>query len=242
MQNDKTDDIHSSEFVRELFDEMSRTYGVVNLVSSFGFCIRWRQLCIDGAAIAPHSTVCDLMSGMGELWPPIVRRLDRHGRISAVDLSPAMSDRARTAARRLAIPIDILTENALSNSIPDSAADVVVSSFGLKTFSDDQLRTLARQVARILKPGGRLSFVEISLPPSAWLRAVYMFYVGRVIPVIGRLLLGNPDNYRLLGVYTESFSSCERFGRHCADAGLNVQHRAHLFGCATGVVGERPMA
>lgn len=235
-------DINSPEFVRELFNEMSRTYGVVNVVSSFGFCLRWRRQCLEGAGIHPHHTVCDLMSGMGELWPSVVRRLRHAGHIFGVDLSPAMSERARKAATRLTIPINVLVEDALANSIQDGRADVVVSSFGLKTFNDEQLRILAHQVARILKPGGRLSFVEISAPPSGVLRKLYMFYVGRVIPVIGRLLLGNPENYRLLGVYTESFANCSQFLRHCADAGLRVQTQSYFFGCATGVVGDRPAA
>ena len=110
-------DINSPEFVRELFNEMSRTYGVVNVVSSFGFCLRWRRQCLEGAGIHPHHTVCDLMSGMGELWPSVVRRLRHTGHIFGVDLSPAMSERARKEATRLTIPINVLVEDALANSI-----------------------------------------------------------------------------------------------------------------------------
>lgn len=233
-------DVNSAEFVTDLFNEMSRTYGVVNVVSSFGFCLRWRRQCVEGAGINAHHTVCDLMSGMGELWPSVVRELRHTGHIFGVDLSPAMSERARKAAIRLKIATNVLVEDALANSIQDGRADVVVSSFGLKTFNDEQLRILAHQVARILKPGGRLSFVEISVPPSGVLRKLYIFYVGRVIPVVGRLLLGNPENYRLLGVYIESFANCSQFLRHCLDAGLRVQPRSYFFGCATGVVGDRP--
>src|SRR5262245_11268126 len=145
---------------------MARTYGIVNVVSSFGFCLRWRRQCLESAGINPHNVVCDLMSGMGELWPSIDRRLRHTGRISAVDLSPVMSAHATKTARRLIIPIEVLVEDVLANSIPDGQADVVVSSFGLKTFNDRQLRLLAQQVDRVLKPGGRLSFVEISVPQS----------------------------------------------------------------------------
>ena len=231
--------IYDAAFVRGLFDEMSGTYGIVNVVSSFGFCVRWRRQCVDGIAIAPDSTVCDLMSGTGELWPSIARRLSPAGRITAVDFSPAMTTRAKAKAQGVKVPIEILMDDALSGVLPDDMADVIVCSFGLKTLEHEQLRRLAREVARVLKPGGRLSFVEISVPGSPWLSALYMFYVRRVIPLIGWLLLGNPEDYRLLGVYTEKFSNCDQFGRFCADAGLRVRPRSLFWGCATGVVGER---
>src|SRR5262245_29357960 len=88
------EELNTPEFVRELFNEMARTYGIVNVVSSFGFCLRWRRQCLESAHINPHDIVCDLMSGTGELWPSIVGRLRHAGRISAVDLSPAMAAQA----------------------------------------------------------------------------------------------------------------------------------------------------
>ncbi|HET9830845.1 MAG TPA: class I SAM-dependent methyltransferase [Vicinamibacterales bacterium] len=232
--------IYTREFVRELFDEMSGTYGIVNVVSSFGFCLRWRRQCVDGARLASRGKVCDLMSGAGELWPLVVRDLGGVGHITAVDLSPSMNARGATAATALPIRVDVLTGDALASPLLDASVDVVMSSFGLKTFNRCQLRALAIEVARILKPGGRVSFVEISVPPSTWLRVVYMFYIARVIPLIGAAFLGNPDNYRMLGIYTSAFANCEYFRRCCEDAGLSVRSRALFFGCATGVVGQRP--
>lgn len=234
------DDIYNPSFVRGLFNEMSHTYGVVNVVSSFGFCVRWRRQCVRAAGIRRGFTVCDLMSGCGELWPSIARQLRDGGAIAAVDFSEAMAGLSRPVAGHLRVPVDIRLDDALSSALPDSSADAVVCSFGLKTFNAEQLERLAHEVCRVLKPGGRLSFVEISVPPSAWLRAIYMFYVRQVIPLIGQLFLGNPDNYRLLGIYTASFSNCLQFARLCTGAGLSVRPRSLFFGCATGVVGERP--
>lgn len=234
--------MYDPEVVRDLFDEMSRTYGLVNVISSFGFCMLWRRQCIQGASISPRSTVCDLMSGMGELWPGVAARLGGSGEVIAVDLSPVMCDRSRGTAGRLPVSVDVLVEDALSSSIPDGAADVVLSSFGLKTFNDEQMRKLAAQIARILKPGGTFSLLEISVPGLRLLRGPYMFYIRRVIPMLGRLFLGNPDNYRCLGVYTSAFGDCRRFERHCLDAGLRSRYRSFFFGCATGVVGEKPAA
>jgi demethylmenaquinone methyltransferase/2-methoxy-6-polyprenyl-1,4-benzoquinol methylase len=220
---------------------MSRTYGVVNVLSSFGFCVRWRRQCVAQVGIRPGDRVYDLMSGMGELWPGIARRLQAQGSIHAVDFSRVMCERSRpTAARLNGVGVEVLEEDVLQNSIPDGSADVVVSSFGLKTFTTGQRELLARQLARILRPGGRFSFLEISVPPAAILRWPFMAYLHYLVPLLGRLLLGNPDNYRMLGVYTAAYGDCGEFARLCADAGLNVTPRRFFFGCATGVVGEKP--
>ena len=133
----------------------------------------------------------------------------------------------------------MLEEDVLANSIPAESVDVVVSSFGLKTFTSEQRAALARETARVLRPGGRFSYLEISVPPQGWLRRPYMFYVRFVVPVLGRLLLGNPDNYRLLGVYAEAFGNAAEFTEQCRAAGLKAEYKRYFFGCATGVAGEK---
>jgi demethylmenaquinone methyltransferase/2-methoxy-6-polyprenyl-1,4-benzoquinol methylase len=235
------EDLYRPEFVRGLFNEMSRTYGVVNLIASFGFCVLWRRQCTRQVEILPGEVVFDLMSGMGELWPAVAARVGHGGRLCAVDFSPAMCARSRSTAERLTgIDVELREEDILHNSIPDGIADVVLSTFGLKTFTREQRARLAREVARVVRPGGRLSLLEISVPPPLLLRWPYMVYIKYFVPLIGRLLLGNPDNYRLLGVYTSRFRDCSEFAAQCTDAGLRVQMRRFFFGCATAVVGEKP--
>jgi demethylmenaquinone methyltransferase/2-methoxy-6-polyprenyl-1,4-benzoquinol methylase len=58
-----------------------------------------------------------------------------------------------------------------------------------------------------------------------------MFYVSRIIPFIGRLFLGNPDNYRMLGVYTQEFNNCRRMTDALQDVGLEVDYREFFYGC-----------
>ncbi len=227
-------------FVKQLFDEMAATYGVMNLVSSFGFARRWRRQCIRAVPIRPGDRVLDLMTGMGEILPDAGRMIGSDGSITAIDISSRMCQEARRrASDRVPCPVQIIEADVLSIDLPPGSADVVLSSFGLKTLSSDQIRTLARRVHDILAPGGRLSFVEISVPRSYWLRVPYMFYLRRVIPVLGALFLGNPDNYRLLGVYTGAFGDCSDACRAFAEAGLEVEPVSYFFGCATGVIGRK---
>lgn len=236
-------DIYSQEFVRGLFNEMSATYGVVNLISSFGFCARWRKQCVGEVIIHSTDTVWDLMSGMGELWPSIAIQLSAQGKICALDFSPQMCERSQAIAQQLKhLQIYVLEEDVLKNSIPDSSADVILSSFGLKTFNEQQKQRLAHEVARILRPHGRFSFLEISVPPLRLLRWPFLFHLKYIVPLLGWLLLGNPDNYRMLGMYTQNFQSCRNFRQYCLDAGLIARHRSFFGGCATGVIGEKPLS
>jgi demethylmenaquinone methyltransferase/2-methoxy-6-polyprenyl-1,4-benzoquinol methylase len=232
---------YDNESIRALFDEMSETYGLVNLITSFGFSARWRDQAI--AALAALSApselrrVADLMTGAGELWRSIARRLPAATDVVGVDLSRGMLSRAR---RSWPFASSLLLEDALHPSLEPGSFDAVVSSFGVKTLNHGQQAALAEQVARLLRPGGAYSFIEISVPPSRPLRWLYMFYLKRVIPLVGWALLGNPANYTMLGIYTEAFDNCRHFATCLTSVGLEAEYVSYFFGCATGVCGRRP--
>lgn len=238
-----SENIFDPDFVRELFDEMSATYGTVNLISSFGFCLRWRRQCVTAVDVPPAARVVDLMSGMGEACHALARYLDDTASAVAVDYSAAMCARARRYENgSLGFPVEVRQSDALRTGLPDDSADLVVSTFGLKTLEPAAMSRFAAEIHRVLRPGGRFSLLEISVPPAAILRAPYLFYLRHVIPILGRLFLGNPDNYRHLAVYTEAFGNCDDFRRHAQAAGLHADPASYFFGCATGVIGHKPAA
>ena len=240
MNRDVSESIYQSDFVRGLFDEMSRTYGVVNVVSSFGFCALWRRQCVDQIDLQDASRVVDLMSGMGELNRLISKRAGPTVSITGYDISTEMCKRARENVDGRPIDATTIEADVLEFDFEANSADVVVSCFGLKTFSEQQQTVLAEKVFRMLKPGGKFAFLEISIPAFSLLRLPYEFYLNYIIPVLGKLFLGNPDNYRLLGVYTRKFDSCKNVGDIFCDAGLDTSLSSCFFGCATGVWGTRP--
>ena len=153
---------YEPESIRSLFDEMASTYGYVNLVSSFGFTAWWRHQTVEGLPLKTAEHVVDLMSGMGELWSSLSKKLPASARVLGVDLSPEMARRAR---REWHFSCAVLVTDVLAWEVPSASADVVVSSFGMKTFFRDQQRLLAHKVAQLLKAGGSYSFIEVSVPP-----------------------------------------------------------------------------
>jgi demethylmenaquinone methyltransferase/2-methoxy-6-polyprenyl-1,4-benzoquinol methylase len=236
------EDIYTQEFVSQLFDEMAATYGLTNYVASFGFCERWREQCIRQVSIRPQMTVFDFMTGMGECWHIINRSLRNQGKLIALDLSEEMCRRGQAKRSKLSrLAITIVRQDVLANGIAANTADCIISSFGLKTFSPAQLALLAGEMGRILKPGATFSLLEISVPPCRLLRRVYLFYLKYCIPIIGWLFLGNPDTYRLLGIYTENFGDCSLMANALRQVGLHVEQVSYFLGCATGLRGSKPL-
>lgn len=231
--------IYDPSYVSALFEEMSATYGVVNLLTSFGVTMLWRGYCLKQVPNHEVLTCCDLMSGMGELIPDIIRKFPSLRGITALDLCPQMSNKIKTNNTEYGFHIKVLQENVFNSSLSTDSFDCVVSSFGLKTFSPEQQRELAKVVNRILKPGGVFAFIEISLPRVILARAPFFFYLKYIVPFIGRILMGNPDNYRMLSVYTKAFNDSKHFYSCLKEIGLEVQYLSHFMGCCTGVAGRK---
>lgn len=232
--------IYDPLYVAALFSEMSATYGFTNLTASLGFAAIWRRFCV--ASLPDHQleTCCDLMSGMGELLTSVIRKHPELKEITAVDFCPEMCRAIEQTSLRQAVPVRILQEDVLRSTLPSNSFDCVLCSFGLKTFSPSQQRSLAQLVQRLLKPGGVFSFVEISVPHNRLIRHPFLSYIRTVVPKIGRMCLGNPLNYRMLGEYTERFGNAEVFSSYLREEGLYTEPLSHFFGCCTGVAGRKP--
>lgn len=234
------ENIYSSEYVKALFDEMAQTYGLVNYITSFGFAERWRKQCVEKLDIESGAVVYDLMSGMGELWGLLLQRIGQQGKVLALDISEGMVQRSKEqSAYRQWGNIEVSQVNFFENQILDNSVDLIVSSFGVKTFSDEQLVEMVREYKRILKSGGHFSLIEISAPENLFFKIPYMFYIKYVIPLLGKLFLGNPDNYRMLGIYTEKFGSCIQLADIFKEHGFDVTFYESFYGCATGIVGKK---
>ncbi|MBL7542749.1 MAG: class I SAM-dependent methyltransferase [Bdellovibrionaceae bacterium] len=241
MHPSQQKDIYNPSAVKELFNEMSTTYGVVNMIASLGFTIIWRKYVIAklDRNRAPGVMV-DLMSGMGELFSVIRSDLKPPEKLVGIDFSSKMCDQAKVEAGRNQFETEVIEADIFDKNIADGSADTVVCSFGLKTFSQEQQARFAKELARILKPGGQFSFIEISVPRNSLLRFGLQFYLKLFIPMIGKICLGNPDNYRHLGVYTGKFGNSRFFHEQVQAAGLESDYFEHFFGCATGVHGRKP--
>lgn len=233
-------DIYDPAFVEELFDGMSGSYDRMNTITSFGFSTRWRKQFLDDIQLEKATLVVDLMAGMGECWPNLIKKIPSSAKIIGIDLSDGMLRHAYKQQKKFSeSEIEIYKLNIFENHLPDASASHVVSGFGLKTFNEEQLHKLALETKRLLKNGGHFSFIDVSVPQPKFLRFFYMFYLKRVIPILGRIFLGNPENYKMLGTYTEKFQNAKEVVEIFRQVGLETNYISYFYGCASGVYGKK---
>lgn len=237
------DDIYDPDHVAQLFDRCSNAYRRWSSIASFGMVWLWRITCVNSlpSETKPDGEFVDLMAGTGEVWPHLIRRFPNLKSIQAVDNSEKMH---KEAVKRLhsqrSERCSHLHANALEVDLPAECADSLVSTFGLKTFNVDQQKIIARQVSRILKPGGTFSFIEASDPVNWGLRPLYRFYMDTCLPLIEKFALRGAQDFAMIGTYTRNFINCDAFAEALESEGLVVERYSHFFGCATGVCGRKP--
>ncbi len=191
----------------------------------------------------PLQTPYSLLSGVGgmlgaSLFRIFLGGIHNYSQIHALDFSEGMLNYAhKKNVKYYASNVNIISEDVLKNQLPSNHFDVLVCSFGLKTFNNEQLHILAKEVKRILKPNGRFSFIEISQPANTLLNALYGFYIGNLIPILGKLLLGNPEQYKMLWTYTKKFKNAQKAQKIFEEKGLESNYQSYFFGCATGFTG-----
>lgn len=219
---------------------MSSSYEKMNYISSFGFSNKWRKQVVSEIKIEKNKTVVDLMTGMGECWKYILKTPQNNTKLIALDFAAKMLNEAKKKKNDFSKnEIEILNENVFNNSIANQTADYVFSGFGLKTLNEEQLKNLAKEINRILKPNGKFALIEISVPKNKLFKAAYLFYLKKIIPIIGKLFLGNPETYKMLGVYTEKFNDAKQVLQIFKSTGFEVTYLNYFMGCATGIKGTK---
>jgi demethylmenaquinone methyltransferase/2-methoxy-6-polyprenyl-1,4-benzoquinol methylase len=231
-------EIYSPDYVQDLFDRMSSSYERMNYITSFGFSIRWRRQYLQPFARSNEKVkVIDLLTGMGETWAATKQHFPG-SELTALDFSEGMLNFARKKnERKFRSEINIIKRDVLKSGLPGDHFDFVTCAFGLKTFDDEQIRQLARETKRILKPGGQCSFIEVSTPGHFIMKSFYGFYLGRVVPLLGWLFLGNPVEYKMLWQYTRRYVNSKKAAEIFSDEGLSVNYHSYFFGCASGFSG-----
>lgn len=232
--------IYEPEFVKKLFNQMSGSYERMNYITSFGFSIRWRKQFLKKLGKSEEKlNVIDLLSGLGENWS-ILRKHFPNSNFYALDFSENMIRHSAKRANKIFNGnLHLICDNILESKLESNKFDVVSCAYGLKTFNEAQLNIIAKEIHRILKPNGRFSFVEVSKPENKVLLFFYGYYLGKIIPVLGRLFLGDPEDYRMLWIYTNKFENSEKVKNIFEKHNLTVSLDSYFGSCATGLNGRK---
>ena len=162
--------------VRRMFDGIARRYDLINRIMTFGLDVLWRRRATRALKLGRGSVVFDLACGTGDFC----RELSRGGmRAVGFDFSFGMLAKARTTA-------PLVQADILSLPVAEGRADGITCGFALRNVVD--LKALFAEMARALRPGGRIALLEVSEPRSRLLRWGHSIYFNKIVPFIGGLL------------------------------------------------------
>jgi demethylmenaquinone methyltransferase/2-methoxy-6-polyprenyl-1,4-benzoquinol methylase len=186
-----------------MFDRIAGRYDLLNSVMTAGLHHAWRVRAADRAEVGPGDSVLDVCCGTGDLALELSRRVSPGGRVVGCDFSEPMLDLAREKAASQGME-SVRFEWADALQLPYDAGrfDAVTVGFGVRNFADRDQGL--REMARVLRPGGRLVVLEFTEPRRPPFSTFYSLWFDRIVPVLGRLT-DNPEAYSYLAESVHSF-------------------------------------
>jgi demethylmenaquinone methyltransferase/2-methoxy-6-polyprenyl-1,4-benzoquinol methylase len=193
-----------------MFDRIAGVYDLMNSVMTAGMHQRWRERTADLARVGPGSRALDVATGTGDL---AVALSQRGADVVGVDFAPKMLE----IARRKAPALTFQEGNALALDFAGDEFDAATVGFGARNFSN--LDEGLSEMARVVKPGGRVVVLEITTPQRPPLSWFFRLWFDRVVPLIGRFA-GDPDAYEYLPSSVRRFPGPEELGGRMTAAGM----------------------
>ena len=203
--------------VRSLFDSIAPRYDLVNRIMTFRMDVGWRRKTIDSLQLQSQSTVLDLACGTGDFC----RELSKAGHhVLGVDLSLGMLQAAKTDA-------PLLQGDLLALPFADQSVDAAVCGFALRNLVD--LEVFFVELARVVRPGGRIGLLDVSQPDNRFLAVGHGFYFNKVVPFVGGLL-SDKNAYSYLPRSVSYLPPTEQMLELLCNAGFHHQERRQLTG------------
>jgi demethylmenaquinone methyltransferase/2-methoxy-6-polyprenyl-1,4-benzoquinol methylase len=211
----------SGEFaaqVRTMFDRIAGVYDLMNTAMTAGMHHRWRRRAAELTELGPGDAALDVCCGTGDLAFELADRVGPDGTVVGCDFSERMLDLARgKAARRGAPKVRFEWADALELPYADGGFDAATIGFGARNLAN--LDQGLAELARVLRPGGRLVILEITQPRRPPLSAFYSLWFDRIVPLLGTLA-GDRGAYTYLPESVKRFPSPHGLAERMAAAGF----------------------
>jgi demethylmenaquinone methyltransferase/2-methoxy-6-polyprenyl-1,4-benzoquinol methylase len=203
-----------------MFDAIAHRYDLLNRVMSFGVDQRWRRKLVERLAVPSGGRVLDVATGTADV---ALRVAHRHPSASVVGVDPSenMLARGRDKAEKAGFGnrVRLALGDAQALDFDDESFDGACIAFGIRNVPD-RARAMA-EMARVVKPGGRVVVLELSEPKKGLLGPLARFHVHHLVPRLGAWLSGARE-YRYLQTSIAAFPAPERFAAIMEGAGLDM--------------------
>ncbi len=203
--------------VRAMFDRIAGVYDAMNSVMTAGLHHRWRERAADLARLRAGDRALDVATGTGDLALALARRVGPEGEVVGCDFSERMLELARAKAGGAGAPLRFEAANALELPYGDGAFAAATVGFGARNFA--YLERGIDEMARVVRPGGRVVILEITTPQRPPLSWFFGLWFDRLVPLLGRLA-GDSAAYSYLPSSVRRFPGPQELGGVLVAAGL----------------------
>ncbi len=226
-------------YVREMFAAIAPQYDRLNAILSFNQHKAWRRLTVRLAQVKAGDQCLDVCTGTGDFAVDLARTVGATGRVIGADFcEPMIRSGLDKTARTTGGPITMMVANAEALPYPAERFDVATVGFGIRNVA--HIDRAVREMARVVKPGGRVAILEFNRPQNRWYKPFVDFYLFHVLPRIGGLL-SRREAYTYLPESMKQFVSREELTAIMQQAGLrDIQVRDLNFGTVCIHLGTRP--
>lgn len=215
------------------YSRIYKSYDLVNRLFTLGLDKKWRrytaQKCLE---ISPRQVI-DLCCGTGDLAIAISKQAGNKVTVTGYDLNAEMLEIARKKTSLLAHPPSFIRGDVASMPFDSESIDCITIGFGFRnlTWENEQRDDFIREMARVLRPGGRLLILESARPQNRVIAWLYDLYLKGVLIPLGSIISGNREAYRYLAGSSSGFYPLDELKAMLYGHGLNLEkERNFLFG------------
>ena len=221
---------NKSATVRRVFDAVAERYDVMNDLMSLGLHRAWKAFALAIARPHPGERILDVATGSGDLALALCRRTDPGGEVWISDINRRMLDLGRDRLLDAGLAVPAVQCDAERLPFSTGYFDCVTVGFGLRNMTRKD--AALAEMARVLKPGGRLVVLEFS---KVWkpLEGAYDWYSFKVLPWLGEKVAGDAAAYRYLAESIRQHPDQATLAAMMREAGLS---QVEVFNLAAGVV------
>jgi demethylmenaquinone methyltransferase/2-methoxy-6-polyprenyl-1,4-benzoquinol methylase len=200
-----------------MFDRISGRYDAMNSVMSAGLHHRWRARTADVAGVAAGDAALDVCCGTGDLALELRRRVGPAGRVAGLDFSAPMLELAARKSVAAGAEVEWVEGNALELPFDDASFDAATVGFGVRNVAD--VSRGIHEMARVVRPGGRVAILEITTPQRPPLKWFYSVWFDRIVPLLGTVA-GDREAYTYLPSSVRRFPPAHELAALMHEAGL----------------------
>jgi demethylmenaquinone methyltransferase/2-methoxy-6-polyprenyl-1,4-benzoquinol methylase len=190
--------VDKADRVRAVFDSVAANYDVMNDLMSLGAHRAWKAFALARTGLRKGDTALDVAGGTGDLTAGMVRQVGPEGHVFHTDINAAMlaEGNDRLLDRGIGANVSSMLVDAEQLPFDSAAMNCVTIGFGLRNVTDKQ--AALNEMARVIRPGGRVLVLEFSRPVLTLLEPIYDAYSFKVLPALGELVAGDAASYQYL--------------------------------------------